>query len=41
VVEVAAISPLEARRNRLEDAPVQAHRVAARAERQPIQIDGG
>ena len=39
VVEVAAISPLEPRRNRLEDAAVQADRVATRPERKPIQID--
>jgi hypothetical protein len=33
VVEVAAVSTIEARRHGLEDAPVQAYRVSACAER--------
>jgi hypothetical protein len=41
VVEVAAIAPFEPRRQRLEDAPVQANRVATCAERQPVQVDAG
>jgi hypothetical protein len=39
VIEVARWSPLEPRRHGLENAPVQANRVAARAERQPVQIN--
>jgi hypothetical protein len=33
VVEITAVSTIEARRHGLEDAPVQAYRVSARAER--------
>jgi hypothetical protein len=39
VVEVARRPPLEPRCNRLEDASVQPHRVAARAEREPVEVD--
>jgi hypothetical protein len=39
VVEVAGRPPREPCRHRLEDTPVQTHRVAARAERKPVEVD--
>jgi hypothetical protein len=39
VVEGVRHAPLEPRRHRLEDAPVQPHRLAARAEREPVEVD--
>jgi hypothetical protein len=39
VVEVAGRPPFEPSRYSLEDAPVQPHRVAAGAEREPVQVD--
>jgi hypothetical protein len=41
VVEVAGGPPREPRRRRLEDASVQTHRMAARAEREPVEVDAG
>ncbi|MFL5889391.1 MAG: hypothetical protein ACJ76M_09930 [Solirubrobacteraceae bacterium] len=40
VVEVAPRTPLDARRERLVDATIEPDEVAARAERQPVEIDG-
>jgi hypothetical protein len=40
VVEVAARPPLPGGLERLEDATVQAHAVSARAERDPVEVDG-
>jgi hypothetical protein len=40
VVEVAARPVAAGGRDRLEHAPVEAHAVAARAERDPVQVDG-
>lgn len=39
VIEVARLPPLEPRRYCLEDASVQPHRVAARSEREPVDVD--
>ena len=41
MVEVAAISTAEPRRDRFEDLPVQPHGVTAGAERKPVQVDPG
>jgi hypothetical protein len=41
VVQLAALSTLDAGSNRLEDLSVQADRVATCAERQPVQVDAG
>jgi hypothetical protein len=39
VVEIAAIAVLESGREPFEDLPVQPNGVAARAERQPVELD--
>jgi hypothetical protein len=39
VVEVARRPPLEPRCHRLEDAPVQPHRMPACAKREPVEVD--
>jgi len=41
VVEVARRAPSDPGRQRLEQPAVEADEVAARAERQPVEIDGG
>ncbi|HEY7258606.1 MAG TPA: hypothetical protein VH459_06020 [Gaiellales bacterium] len=41
VVEVACLAVCEPRRDGLEDAPVQPHRHASGAQRQPVEVDGG
>ncbi|HEX2346030.1 MAG TPA: hypothetical protein VHI12_05560 [Gaiellaceae bacterium] len=41
VVEIARRPPLKPRCDRLEDASVQPHQVAARAEREPVEVDPG
>jgi hypothetical protein len=39
VIEVTGTPPLEPRGDCLEDAPVQPHRMVARSQRQPVQVD--
>jgi len=39
VIEVTARTALEQGRNRFENAAVQAHRVAAGAQREPVQVN--
>jgi hypothetical protein len=39
VVEVGTVTMLQAGRDRFEDEAVQAHRVPASAERQPVEIN--
>ena len=41
VVEIARSPPLEPRCDRLEDAPIEPHEVAARADREPVEVNPG